>query len=137
MKSPTAQPADGGSQGLGLGWFLGVYTPTVLTILGVILYMRMGWVVGNAGILGAMGIVLLANGITFITALSISALSTNMRVGVGGAYYIISRSLGLELGGALGIPLYLSQALSVSTPTGWPRACGSSMPTCLCSSWLH
>lgn len=114
MKSPTAQPADGGSQGLGLGWFLGVYTPTVLTVLGVILYMRMGWVVGNAGILGAMGIVLLANGITFITALSISALSTNMRVGVGGAYYIISRSLGLELGGALGIPLYLSQALSVT-----------------------
>lgn len=106
---PTA-PAGG----LGLGTFLGVYTPTVLTILGVILYMRMGWVVGNAGILGAVGIVLLANSITAITALSMSALSTNMRVGVGGAYYIISRSLGLELGGALGIPLYLSQALSVT-----------------------
>ncbi|MBO85837.1 MAG: Na-K-Cl cotransporter [Deltaproteobacteria bacterium] len=114
MTSPPAQPSNNGPQGLGLGWFLGVYTPTVLTILGVILYMRMGWVVGNSGVLGAMGIVLLANGITFITALSISALSTNMRVGVGGAYYIISRSLGLELGGALGIPLYLSQALSVT-----------------------
>ncbi len=113
--SSTNQPsASNESQGLGLGTFLGVYTPTVLTILGVILYLRMGWVVGNAGVLGAMGIVLLANGITFITALSISALSTNMRVGVGGAYYIISRSLGLELGGALGIPLYLSQALSVT-----------------------
>lgn len=107
--TPSSEP-----QGLGLGTFLGVYTPTVLTILGVILYLRMGWVVGNAGVLGAMGIVLLANGITLITALSISALATNMRVGVGGAYFIISRSLGLELGGALGIPLYLSQALSVT-----------------------
>ena len=113
---PSSAPASSPPQssGLGLGTFLGVYTPTVLTILGVILYMRMGWVVGNAGVFGAMGIVLLANGITLITALSISALSTNMRVGVGGAYFIISRSLGLELGGALGIPLYLSQALSVT-----------------------
>ena len=74
MTSPPAQPSNNGPQGLGLGWFLGVYTPTVLTILGVILYMRMGWVVGNSGVLGAMGIVLLANGITFITALSISLL---------------------------------------------------------------
>jgi amino acid transporter len=117
--SATPPPSPGTSEdaapgGLGLGTFLGVYTPTVLTILGVILYLRMGWVVGNAGILGAVGIVLLANAITAITALSMSALSTNMRVGVGGAYYIISRSLGLELGGALGIPLYLSQALSVT-----------------------
>ena len=100
------------SSGLELGTFIGVYTPTVLTILGVILYMRMGWVVGNAGIWGTVGIVLLANAITAITALSLSALATNMRVGVGGAF--ISPSLGLELGGALGIPLYLSQALSVT-----------------------
>jgi amino acid transporter len=102
------------SQGLELGTFLGVFLPTVLTILGVILFLRMGWVVGNAGIWGTVLIVLIANAITGITALSISALSTNMRVGVGGAYYIISRSMGLELGGALGIPLYLAQALSVT-----------------------
>lgn len=114
MGSEQEQPAPAESGGLGLGTFIGVYTPTVLTILGVILYMRMGWVVGNAGIWGTVGIVLLANAITAITALSLSALATNMRVGVGGAYYIISRSLGLELGGALGIPLYLSQALSVT-----------------------
>ena len=112
MGSEQEQQAP--SEGLGLGTFIGVYTPTVLTILGVILYLRMGWVVGNAGIWGTVGIVVLANAITAITALSLSALATNMRVGVGGAYYIISRSLGLELGGALGIPLYLSQALSVT-----------------------
>jgi solute carrier family 12 (potassium/chloride transporter), member 4/6 len=113
MSTETEQQAAP-TGGLGLGTFLGVFTPTLLTILGVILYMRMGWVVGNAGTWGTVGIVVLANSITLITALSMSALCTNMRVGVGGAYYIISRSLGLELGGALGIPLFLSQVLSVT-----------------------
>lgn len=113
-EASASAPQQAPKEGLGLGTFLGVYTPTVLTILGVILFMRMGWVVGNAGLWGTISIVVLAHLITVITALSMSALSTNMRVGVGGAYYIISRSMGLELGGALGIPLYLSQALSVT-----------------------
>ncbi len=97
-----------------LGTFIGVFTPTVLTILGVIMYLRLGWVVGNAGMMGAFFIVLLANSITLVTALSMSTLATNMRVGVGGAYFLISRSFGLEIGGAIGIPLFLSQVLSVS-----------------------
>ncbi len=97
-----------------LGTFLGVFTPTVLTILGVIMYLKTGWVVSNAGLIGALLIVVFANAITFLSALSMSALATNMRVGVGGAYFLISRSLGLEVGGAIGIPLYLSQALSVT-----------------------
>jgi len=97
-----------------LGTFVGVFTPTVLTILGVIMYLRFGWVVGHVGLWQALFIVLLANAITFITALSFSAVATNSRVGVGGAYFIISRSLGLEIGGAIGIPLFLSQALSVT-----------------------
>ena len=100
--------------GLGLGTFLGVVTPTMLTILGVILYLRMGWVVANAGLVGTLIIVLLAHIITITTAFSLSALATSMRVGSGGAYWLISRSMGLELGGALGIPLYLSQALSLT-----------------------
>jgi len=98
----------------GLGTFLGVYTPTVLTILGVILYLRFGWVVGHAGLAATLLIVLLANGITLITTLAMSADATNARVGVGGAYYIISRSLGIELGGAIGVPLFLSQTFSVT-----------------------
>ena len=102
------------NSGLGLGTFLGVFTPTVLTILGVILYLRLGWVVGNAGVVGTLMIVALSHIITISTALSMSTLATNMRIGVGGAYFIISRSLGLEIGGALGIPLYLSQTLSVT-----------------------
>mgnify|MGYP006296865705 CR=1 FL=1 len=36
--------------------FGGVFTPDVLTILGVIMYLRLGWVVGNAGFLGAVAI---------------------------------------------------------------------------------
>lgn len=97
-----------------LGTFLGVFTPTILTILGVIMYLRFGWVVGQVGLAKTLLIVVLANLITFLTALSLSAIATNSHVGVGGAYYMISRSLGLEIGGAIGFPLYISQALSVT-----------------------
>jgi amino acid transporter len=96
------------------GTFLGVYTPSVLTILGLIMYLRFGWVVGNVGLGLTVFIVLLAGSITIITALSASAIATNMRVGVGGEYYMISRSLGLELGGAIGIPLFLCRTLSIT-----------------------
>ncbi len=96
------------------GTFLGVYTPSVLTILGLIMYLRFGWVLGNVGLGFTLLIVVLASSITFITALSASAIATNMHVGVGGEYYMISRSLGLELGGAIGIPLYLCRTLSIT-----------------------
>lgn len=94
--------------------FEGVFTPTLLSILGVIMYLRLGWVVGQAGLGGALLIIVISNLITICTGLSIASITTNMRVGVGGAYSIISKSLGLEVGGAIGIPLYLSQALSVA-----------------------
>jgi len=94
-----------------LGTFAGVFTPTILTILGVIMYLRLGWVVGNAGFGGALLIILLAKLITVTTGLSIAAIATNTRVGAGGSYALISRSLGLEAGSAVGIPLYLSQTL--------------------------
>lgn len=97
-----------------LGTFLGVFTPTILTILGVIMYLRFGWVVGQVGLWQSLLIVVMANAITLVTALCLSAVATNSRVGVGGAYFIISRSLGLEIGGAIGLPLFLSQALSVT-----------------------
>ncbi len=96
------------------GTFLGVFTPSVLTILGLIMYLRFGWVVGNVGLPLTVLIVLLASSVTFITALSASALATNMRVGVGGEYYMVAHSLGLELGGAIGIPLYLCRTLSIT-----------------------
>jgi amino acid transporter len=96
------------------GTFGGVFTPTLLTILGVIMYLRMGWVVGNAGLLGTWLIIIISFAITLCTALSMSAITTNIRIGAGGAYAIISQSLGLEVGGSLGIPRYISQGLAVT-----------------------
>ncbi|MBN1478802.1 Na-K-Cl cotransporter [candidate division KSB1 bacterium] len=94
--------------------FAGVFTPDVLTILGVIMYLRLGWVVGNAGFLGAVAIILLAKSVTIFTGLSMSSITTNIRIGAGGAYSIISKSLGLEAGGSIGIPLYIAQTLSAA-----------------------
>ena len=96
------------------GAFQGVFTPTLLTILGVIMYLRSPWVVGNAGVLGAIGIITLATAITFFTALSMSSIVTNIRIRAGGAFSIIAQSLGLEAGGAIGIPLYIAQAFAVA-----------------------
>lgn len=101
----------------GLGTFGGVFTPSILTILGVIMYLRFGWVVGNVGLIGTLLIVTLATSITFLTALSVAAIATDQRVRIGGAYYMISRSLGIEAGGSIGIPLFIALALSVALYT--------------------
>ncbi|MDM8526942.1 amino acid permease [Anaerolineales bacterium HSG24] len=108
------------------GTFGGVFTPNVLTILGVIMYLRLGWVVGNAGLLGAIVIILMAKIITICTGLSMASITTNIRIGAGGAYSIISHSLGLEAGGSIGIPLYIAQTLSaalyiIGFTEGWLR----------------
>jgi amino acid transporter len=81
------------------------------------MYLRFGWVVGHVGLAGTLLIVTISTSITFITALSIAQIATDQRVRVGGAYYMISRSLGIETGGAVGIPLFLAQALSVALYT--------------------
>ena len=73
------------------GTFGGVFTPDVLTILGVIMFLRLGWVVGNAGFLGAVIIILLAKSVTICTGLSMSSITTNIKIGAGGAYSIISK----------------------------------------------
>ena len=96
------------------GTFTGVFAPSVLTILGIILFLRIGWVVGHAGLIGAFAIIVIANSISFLTGLSLSSVATNMNVKTGGTYYMITRTLGLEIGGAIGIPLYLSLAISVA-----------------------
>ncbi|MEJ2719498.1 MAG: amino acid permease, partial [Deltaproteobacteria bacterium] len=111
------------------GTFAGVFTPTVLTILGIILFLRLGWVVGQAGLLGSIVIILIASAISLITGFSLSSIATNMHVRVGGAYYMISRTLGIEIGGAIGLPLYLSQAISVAFYIiGFSEAFTSVMP---------
>jgi len=105
---------ESGSHGAGLGTFGGVFTPSILTILGVIMYLRFGWVVGNVGLLATLLIVVMCTSVTFVTALSMASIATDRRVGGGGAYFMISRSLGIETGGAVGIPLYFALALSMA-----------------------
>ncbi|QDT12070.1 amino acid permease [Stieleria marina] len=107
-----------GSRPLGeknsFGTFGGVFTPCVLTILGVIMFLRFGYVVGQAGVLAALLIVLASKVITLLTTLSLSAIATNTKVEGGGAYFLISRSLGPEFGGAIGLLFFGAQALSVA-----------------------
>lgn len=94
--------------------FSGVFTPSILTILGVIMYLRLGWVVGQAGLIAALGIILLSHIISVTTGLSISSIATDKRIKIGGIYYILSRSLGLPMGGAIGFALFAGTALSIS-----------------------
>lgn len=96
------------------GTFAGVYTPSVLTILGVIMYMRLGWVVGQAGLYAAIIIILVSHIISITTGLSISSIATDKKIKTGGIYYILSRSLGLPMGGSIGITLFVGTALSIA-----------------------
>jgi len=96
------------------GTFAGVFTPSLLTILGVIMYMRLGWVVGNAGLIGAIGIILLAHIISISTGLSVSSIATDKKIGAGGIYYVLSRSMGIPIGGSIGIALYVGTAFSIA-----------------------
>lgn len=96
------------------GTFAGVYTPSVLTILGVIMYLRMGYVVGNAGMWSTIGIVLTAHVISITTGLGVSSIATDRKIEAGGIYYILSRSLGLPIGGAIGVTLFVGTALAIS-----------------------
>ncbi len=97
-----------------LGTFSGVFTPSVLTILGIILFLRLGYVVGNAGLGKALIILVLANTISVLTSISLSAVATNLKVKGGGDYYLISRTLGMEFGGSIGLVLFLAQSVSVA-----------------------
>ena len=95
-----------------LGTFAGVFRPIVLTVLGAMLYLREGWLVANAGLLGALCVIGAAYLITGTTAASLATIATNVRVARGGPFAIVSRALGLEAGGAIGVPLFLAQSIS-------------------------
>ncbi|MCX4243754.1 APC family permease [Paraliomyxa miuraensis] len=108
---PPVTPAP--TQGR-FGTFGGVFTPVVLTILGVIMFMRAGYVVGVSGLWMALLILALSKAITTLTTLSLSAIATNLDVRVGGVYFMISRVLGPDFGGSIGITLFIAQAVSVA-----------------------
>jgi len=142
VKQPSRKSANGHGAGTGAGTgagngtghggfgaFGGVFTPCTLTILGVIMFLRFGQVIGNAGVLLTVAIVLLAKTITTLTALSLSAIATNTRVRGGGAYYLISRSLGAEFGGSIGIVFFLAQAIAVAMYVfGFTEAFAAAVP---------
>ncbi|KAI1892441.1 hypothetical protein AGOR_G00133380 [Albula goreensis] len=90
-----------------MGTLMGVYLPCLQNIFGVILFLRMTWVVGVGGVMGSFIIVFMCCSTTMLTAISMSAIATNGVVPAGGSYYMISRSLGPEFGGAVGICFYL------------------------------
>ena len=106
----AAEPA---AKGYSFNTFSGVFLPSILTILGVVMFMILGEVTGKVGILWTLGILLFAESIAFATGLSISAISTNTMVGGGGPYYLISRSLGPGFGTSIGMTYFVSQSLSV------------------------
>ncbi|XP_016067693.1 PREDICTED: solute carrier family 12 member 7 [Miniopterus natalensis] len=91
----------------GMGTFIGVYLPCLQNILGVILFLRLTWIVGVAGVLESFLIVFMCCTCTMLTAISMSAIATNGVVPAGGSYYMISRALGPEFGGAVGLCFYL------------------------------
>ncbi|XP_028282952.1 solute carrier family 12 member 7-like isoform X2 [Parambassis ranga] len=97
-----------------MGTFIGVYMPCMQNILGVILFLRLTWIVGTAGILGSFAIVSICCICTLLTAISMSAIATNGVVPAGGSYYMISRSLGPEFGGAVGLCFYLGTTFAGS-----------------------
>lgn len=95
--------------------FLGVYVPALLAMFGVVLFLRMGWIVGSSGLFQSLAAITLTLLITFITALSIASIASNFSVNSAssGAYFMISNELGSGLGSAIGIPLYLAQTFTI------------------------
>ncbi|HEV8053134.1 MAG TPA: hypothetical protein VGP47_11620, partial [Parachlamydiaceae bacterium] len=96
------------------GTFLGVYVPCILMLFGVIIFLRLGWIVGLVGLSEVLVIITLAALIALVTTLSMASIATNSEVGKGGVYYMLSRSLGIEIGGAIGIPLFFRQSLTIA-----------------------
>uniref|UniRef100_A0A8C7WD55 Solute carrier family 12 member 2 n=1 Tax=Oncorhynchus mykiss TaxID=8022 RepID=A0A8C7WD55_ONCMY len=111
-KEGTKEQAKGGT--IKFGWVKGVLIRCMLNIWGVMLFIRMSWIVGQAGIGLTCVIILMATVVTTITGLSTSAIATNGFVRGGGAYYLISRSLGPEFGGSIGLIFAFANAVAVA-----------------------
>src|SRR3990167_7070334 len=96
------------------GTIKGVFIPDVLQMIGVILFMRLGFILGHVGILKMGSIIILSALLLMVTGFSLTAIVTNMKMRGGGAYYLISRSLGIEFGSAIGILMCISQLCSIA-----------------------
>ncbi|KAK3819297.1 MAG: amino acid permease-domain-containing protein [Linnemannia elongata] len=94
-----------------LGVFSGVFVPCVLSIWGIILFLRFGFIIAQAGVMGTMAMFIVGYAINIFTTLSLSAISTNGTVRGGGVYYLLSRSLGPEFGGSIGLIYFLGTVI--------------------------
>lgn len=108
---PAAAPASEAGHGFGT---LPVFLAGISTILGAVMFLRFGYAVGHVGFVGALAVIALGHLVTIPTALALSEIATNRKVEGGGEYFIISRSFGIRMGSAIGLSLYLSQAISVA-----------------------
>lgn len=99
--------------GHNFGTFDGVFLPSILTMLGAIMFLRINYITGEAGILWTLLLLLGGTSIVLATALSISAISSNTPVKGGGVYFLISRTLGPGFGGSIGLTLFLAQGISI------------------------
>ncbi len=97
-----------------IGAIKGVFLPSFLQMIGVILFMRVGWILGHVGLLQMFFIMTMSSALLFITSLSMTSIVSNMKMGSGGSYYIISRLLGVGFGSAIGILLIISMHASVA-----------------------
>ncbi|KAL1635171.1 hypothetical protein SLS56_001923 [Neofusicoccum ribis] len=111
-RASGADSSKSGNASPKLGTFAGVFVPTTLNILSILMFLRFGFILGQSGVLGMMGMLVACYAIDLMTTLSISAIATNGTVRGGGAYYLISRSLGPEFGGSIGIVFYLGFVLN-------------------------
>lgn len=105
-EKPVVEDVEAAPQGstMQLGWIRGVFIKCLLNIWGVMLFLRLSWVVGQAGLIQGILVISLANLVTFLTTISMSAVSTNGRIKGGGIYYMLSRSLGIVSHGQLCLP---------------------------------
>lgn len=108
LKNEKEVPSDNHK----LGTFEGVFIPTTLNVLSILMFLRFGFILCQAGVLGMFGLLIISYSIDLLTTLSISAIATNGTVKGGGAYYMISRSLGPEFGGSIGLVFYIGQVLN-------------------------
>ncbi len=91
-----------------------VFMATISTILGAILFLRFGYAIAHVGFWGVITIIVLGHIVTIATAMAVAEIATNQKVEGGGAYFMISRSFGLNIGAAIGVALFLAQAISVA-----------------------
>ena len=115
--SPTDVEGNKSGKVIKFGWIEGVYMRCLLNIWGVMLFLRLTWVIGQCGIWEGLVCMTLCNVVTLVTSISMSAVATNGQISGGGVYFMISRSLGPEFGGAIGLMFTLANSIAVAMYT--------------------